>query len=231
MSRVFKQKELTLKGDALGTWVSEQEGTVFVTKTFSTPYRVIHGTSSTPLAVTSAINLKQSYTRVTVTTGTARGIYERVYLAGGVGGEAVRAFATVENAAPTDTCNGIHASLNFGASAGNITGLGTAGRFTTHVNARSITGTVCAVQAELYGEASGDVGGTMSLIRAIVDGSDSTAKQNIETKAVFASIVCTARSGGMVPDSFAGNTTNMSAALKIKLNGNTWYIPLQSAVS
>ena len=223
MARIFKQKQFILKGESAGTWLTYSESGTTVTKTEST--KSVLGTSSSPYTLTTAGNVVQVYHTCSAATGTARANYSRLYLSGGAGGEAGRFFTTVQAAAPVDTCNGVHCSLNFGASAGNITGLGTAGRFTLHVNARSITGTTSAIQAELYGEASGAVGGTMSCIRTIVDGSDATAKANIEAGAVLLHVVCTAgayNSGKMVSTT---NSATITGALKINVNGTTKWIP------
>jgi hypothetical protein len=187
----------------------------------------------TPIERTITGDVKHSseYVKFSGATGAAELNYRWLKVAGGAWGNCGRFYTIVESATPGGTCNGVHCSLGFGTVSGNITGLGTAGRFTVHVTKRAIGGTVAAVQAELYGEASGDVAGTMSLIRAIVDGSDATAKEAVETKAFFAEIVCAARSGGIVPDSFTGNASHMNKGLKININGSTYYIPLQNAVS
>lgn len=185
------------------------------------------GTETYPFTLTSAQNFGQVYVRSNVASGTARGLYLRHYMAGGVGGEALRAFATCENAAPVDTVNGAHVSLNFGSSAGNVTGLGCALRATLHCNARSITGTTAALQAELYGEASGDVGGAMSCIRCVLDGSDGTALTNLLTKAYLMDIAAAAGEGNMVE---AGSTLGTAyGGLKVRVNGTPMYIPLYVA--
>lgn len=185
------------------------------------------GTSASPLARTTATNFGQLYARSTVATGTARGLYLRHYFAGGVGGEVLRAFATCEHAAPADTVNGAHVSLNFGASAGNISGLGTALRATLHVNARSIGGTTAALMGELYGEASGDVGGSMSCLRLAIGGDDATAKGNLDTKAHIMEIVATAGSGKAVK---AGSTLGTAyGGFRVLVNGVAMYIPLYAA--
>jgi len=165
-------------------------------------------------------------------SGTVRGLYLRMYLTGGAGGEAARLYNTVSSNAPKDTVNGAHISLDFGASVGNITGLGTACRNTLHGPNRSLGGTTAAVQAELWADgASSTCGGRCSFLRCVVDGADATGIQAIETTAMFAEVVSVARSGGLVPSSFAGNASHMDAALKIILNGVVKYIPLQNAVS
>ena len=154
------------------------------------------------------------------TSGTHRGIYAKLHLTGGAGGETLRSVCSVETASPADTCNGAHISLIFGASAGNITGLGTAVRATVMVGARSITGTVASVMAELYGETDGLVGGTMSLFRGVVGG-DSTAVADIVDKAYFLDLSATAGADHMVS----------GVSLKSLVNGAEKWIPYLPAVT
>jgi hypothetical protein len=104
-------------------------------------------------------------------SGTSRGMYLRLYLTGGAGGEAARIYTTVSHDAPADTVNGAHISLSFGATAGNVTGLGTAVRATLHVPNRALTGNCAAVQAELYADgASSANGGVLSFVRFSLGG-------------------------------------------------------------
>lgn len=94
--------------------------------------------------------IMQYYVDSQATSGTTRLWYGKLYLSGGAGGETIRAYTTVISNTPADTCNGAHISLGFGTSVGNITGLGTAVRAAIMIPARALTGTVCAVLAELY---------------------------------------------------------------------------------
>jgi|GEM_PF-1648031 len=157
-------------------------------------------------------------------TGTARGHYVRLYLTGGAGGEAGRFYTTVSNNAPVDTCNGIHASLSFGASAGNITGLGTAGRFTLHIPNRALTGTCAAVQAELHcdGTAS-DVSGITSAIRVSVGG-DATGYGTIQSKVYFAHFDagCVDATDGMIDSNRTAITAGGSIKIYIDGVGERW---------
>jgi hypothetical protein len=98
-------------------------------------------------------------------------MYLRLYLTGGAGGEALRAFCTVSSNTPADTVNGAHISLSFGATIGNVTGLGTAVRATLHVPNRALTGNCAAIQAELYADgASSANGGVLSFVRFSLGG-------------------------------------------------------------
>jgi hypothetical protein len=132
---------------------------------------LVFGTAAVPVAKTVAGNFEQGYYTGSAATGTYRGLYKRLYLTGGAGGEAGRFFTTVSSNAPTDTVNGVHCTLNFGASAGNITGLGTAGRFTLTVPNRSLGGTSAALNAEIWADGtSSAVGQIASCLRMDIGG-------------------------------------------------------------
>lgn len=183
------------------------------------------GTAAATLTMTAAGNAVQFYVTNSAASGTARANYTRLYLSGGAGGEALRAFCTVSSNTPADTCNGAHISLNFGASAGNITGLGTAVRGTLHVPNRSLGGTVAAIQAEIYADgASSDIGGVCALIRGIVDG-EATGKATVDGKSFLLDLTATAGahdSGEMI---VASNSGTITGAIKVRINGATKYIP------
>jgi hypothetical protein len=96
-------------------------------------------------------------------TGTARTMYLKLYVTGGAGGEALRAYAVCTSDTPADTVNGAHISIGYGESAGNCTGLATAGRFDVMVPARAINGTVFGVMSELWAtDTTSTTGGIMA---------------------------------------------------------------------
>src|SRR5512147_241355 len=91
------------------------------------------GTSTYPLTTSTADkNFMGYWVKSAATSGTSRGLYVREYLTAGAGGEAIRGYTTVSSNTPADTVNGAHISLDFGASAGNVTGEGQAVRATLH---------------------------------------------------------------------------------------------------
>ena len=119
------------------------------------------------------------------TTGTSRGMYLRLNLTGAAGGESLRAFTSCASNTPADTVNGAHISLTFGASAGNVTGLGTAGRFTVHVPDRALTGSGGAVMGEFYADADqATFNGQWGLFRGVLGG-DPTGLALLDDTAYF----------------------------------------------
>jgi len=190
------------------------------------------GTSALPLTSSVAdTKFFQEYVKSTATSGDNRARYSRLYLAGaGGGGEALRAFTTVQ--AACGTAHGAHISLNFaGTTTGELSGLGVAGRFTLHIpdDAAWEGGTLSAVQAEIWadGAASDPDGLTeLSMFRAVIGG-NTTGDDDIETDVAFLSISTAggAASGAMVDSDITALTGK--AGLRVKVNGSLYgYIPI-----
>jgi len=160
--------------------------------------------------------------------GTYRGIYMRLDLTGGAGGEALRGYTHVEDNTPADTCNGGHITLAFGTSVGNISGLGTACRNTMMIPNRSIGGTTAAVQAEVYAEgASSANGGIMSFLRCVLDG-NGTGYAAIEDNINFIEIAGGSTATGNL---FAAKSSAaVSHVLRCRIHGTTYYLMLSDAV-
>jgi len=163
----------------------------------------------------------------TAATGTTRGVYMRMHLSSGAGGETARFYTVVKSNTPADTCNGAHISLGFGTTVGNITGLGTAGRFTIMVPDRSLGGTTAGVMSELWANGtSSTCGGTNSFFRACADG-DGTGKAKIEDTAYLFDVnLGTNASGNMI--GALGNeptwATNKTLLIRCLLNNTVAYL-------
>jgi hypothetical protein len=161
-------------------------------------------------------------------TGTTRGMYLRTYLTGGAGGEAIRAMNTVSAAAPVDTVNGAHISLNFGSSAGNVTGEGQAVRATLQLGNRSMTGTLAAVKAELWADGtSTDVASSQTSFMRFSLGGNATGAAKVDTSGFFFTIDgLTANTDKLLR---AAAPTTLAASLRCKVGATTYYLPLYSA--
>jgi len=161
-----------------------------------------------------------------VTSGDNRAIYVRLYLTGaGSGGEALRAFTTVDDVACA-TCHGIHGSLNFDTS-GSVTGLGVAIRATLHIpdKASWSPGTISALQAEIYSDGdNSDAGGAteLSYIRVVNDG-NSNGKSDVDDDAFLLSIQGhTIGSGNMIVAD--NDETKFSHKIRIRIGTSTYYL-------
>jgi hypothetical protein len=196
------------------------------------------GTAADP-ATTSTASKKfiEFRTESSATSGDSRLAYLRHYLSGaGGGGEALRAFTTVNNVAGA-TAHGAHISLNFGTS-GSLTGLGVAGRNTLHIpNDGTQSGTLAALQAEVYSDGSlSDPNGAteLSFIRIINDG-NANGKADVDTDAfVFSLQGFTAGSGKAIDnsDGTGGTTLDFSNVIKLKIRvgSTTYYIPAAQTI-
>jgi len=192
------------------------------------------GSSTNPaLTSTASTNFFPIYGKSTATSGDARCVYSRLYLAGAGGaGEAVRAFTTINGVAAANA-HGIHASVSFGtvsAVVGSVTGQALAVRATLQIpNSTLSGGTFAAIEAELYGEGASSTIASMtecSFIRFNADGATADVKATIDTSGYLFSIQGLTKGSGKL---FQDNTAaNASQALRIKIGATPYFIMLTS---
>lgn len=185
------------------------------------------GTSSNPIPDTVADqNFFGYWLTESASSGTTRGEYIRLYLTGGAGGEAIRAFLTNSAAAPVDTINGAHISLSYSGS-GNVTGLANALRATHHIRNGNQTGTNSAVMAELYADgSSSNVTGNAALLRLVLDG-DATGVAALDDTADLVSIVGNSIGAGNIVA--VKSAAAVSHTARIRINGTLYYLMLSNA--
>jgi len=190
------------------------------------------GTSSSAISCSTTADMKfiSIYTSTSATSGDARSIYNRLYIAGvGGGGESLRSFTTVNNVAGA-TAHGAHLSLSF-ADTGSITGLGVAMRGTIHVPNAISGGTYAALQAEIWGDgATSSVSGATeySFIRCVTDGTTADVKATVDTSGFLFSIQGLTANTGKLVELGTGMGT-VTGTLKFKLGADTRYLPFYSA--
>jgi hypothetical protein len=191
------------------------------------------GSSSSPLSFATADkNFIGLWLKSTATTGTTRGLYQRLYLSSGAGGECARLFTTVENDTPADTVNGAHVSLSFGSAAGNVTGEGQAVRGTLHIPNRSLGGTCAAIKAELWADGSSSaVGGTLAFIRATAGGNQTGIDKIDDSGFLLALDGVTAGAAHLFRTGLTAATINAATtcALRVKIGATTYFIPVSTA--
>lgn len=185
------------------------------------------GTSASPATTATADkNFLDFRTQSTATSGDARGIYNRLYLAGaGVSGESLRSFTTVNNVAAA-TAHGAHISLSFGAT-GTITGQGIATRSTLHLKDEALASnvTMAALQAEIYSDgASSDPGGStkLSYLRCLNDGHANGIADVDDDANLIEIIGHTIGAGNMVVAEV--DETKFSHKIRINIGGTTYYL-------
>ena len=196
------------------------------------------GTSTSPAVCdTASTNFKEFRFDCGATSGDARGEYLRLYITGaGGGGEALRAFTTVNDVAAA-TVHGAHISLNFGTS-GTVTGQGIAGRNTLHLPTTALTSnvTLAALQAEIWSDGStSDPGGStlLSFFRA-VNGGHANGKADVDDDAMLLEMNgFTLGSGNLVSANTAGKSTldfTNWVLLKIRIGSTIHYIPAAQTI-
>jgi len=192
---------------------------------------LIFAGKSTQRVSSSLPNTKflQFYLESKATSGDNRGMYLRTYFGGaGGGGEALRAFATIDGVA-AGTAHGAHISLSFNSTSnsGRLTGLGVAMRGTLHIpdDGDWTSGTLAALQAEIWsdGEASDPDGLTeLSFIRVVNDG-DSNGIADVDDDANLLVITGgSINSGNMVQTEV--DETKFSHKIRCKVHGTTMYL-------
>ncbi len=167
------------------------------------------------------------------TSGDNRAMYLREFLTGtGGGGEALRAFTTVEDVRG-GTAHGAHISLNFGDT-GSLSGLGVAMRATLHIANQAYTslpGTFAAIQPEIWsdGASSDPVGLTeLSLIRCSIGG-HANGIADVDDDAFLLVLTGGTIGSGNIVESSVGEV-NYSHSARCKLNGTTVFMMFASQV-
>jgi hypothetical protein len=109
----------------------------------------IGGTSTDPIAVTTATNVSSSYVTASNTTGDVRLNYSRLEFTSTGSGETARFLTRVTgaNGATGGTINGAHISLSINGS-GTISGAGNALRVTLGGSSTNPGGTIAALQLD-----------------------------------------------------------------------------------
>lgn len=175
--------------------------------------------------------------RCETTTTTAgsdtRALYLRLYINGisSGGGEAARIFTTVEKA--IGTAHGAHTSLSFGAS-GACSGQAIASRNTLHLKTGTATGTVAALQGEIWLDAadSAPPANSHGILRLILGG-NTTNIAAVKNLLLVEGVKATAASSGvtdMVTTGCADSTSDTE--IRVRINGTDyWLLATASAPS
>jgi hypothetical protein len=171
------------------------------------------------------------------TSGDNRGMYLRLYLGGGAGGEALRVFTTVEDVT-AGTAHGAHVSLSFGTS-GKLTGQGIATRSTLHLPSTALPAsnvTYSALQAEIYSDAatSDPAGNKLSAVR-VVNGGNATGMADVDDDAaLFELSGWTAGAGNMVGANYVTSTAiafENWVPIRVRIGDTDHYIVAAQAVT
>lgn len=187
------------------------------------------GTSTDPIVMpTAGTNALGFWTSSTATSGDSRGLYVRHYFSGAGGsGEAIRAYGTVNNvtAATGGTVNGAHVSLSVSGASGAVSGSGHASRHTLGLGAATNPGgTLSVVEIDTDIAADATIPATAAFLGVNNVGTGKLGlfmrATNMDTSNCFKT--------GLTAATVNAATT---AALKVSVNGTTYYIPLATAIA
>lgn len=175
------------------------------------------GTSTAPLAVTTAQNIDSSYAITTATTGDTRLNYEKLTFDSTGSGETLRAFSVVTGAgaAAGGTINGAHISTSINGS-GTISGAANAVRATLGGTATTPGGTLAVLQLDTDYSVNVTLGAASSFIRVTDSGSQTGEVQNLIN-------IATGPAATVAPTASAVAT--VSKAIKVMIGGTAYYIP------
>ena len=188
------------------------------------------GTSASPTAQTSGTNMLGFWGTSSAATGDSRAAYLRMYFTAAGGGEALRAYGTVNNAtaAVGGTVNGAHISLSVTGASGAISGAGHALRATLDLGAATDPGgTIDVLQLDTNIAADATIPAKTPYIRVTNVG---TGKLDY-LLAVGASPSTTMFAAAGTGANSAGVTTGGVAAkvLKVDVGGTDYWLPLFSS--
>ena len=194
--------------------------------TFSGPVKSLNGfiggTATSPIAVTVAGTISESYATTSATTGDTRLSYNKLTFTSTGSGETLRAFSVVTgaSAATAGTINGAHISAEINGS-GTISGAANAIRATLGGSAASPGGTLAVLQLDTNYTVNASLPATAAFIRVSDSGSATGEVPNLFNieSGPAATIVSTGTVGGT------------AKAIKILIAGVAHYITIGTSVT
>jgi hypothetical protein len=184
----------------------------------------IGGTSTSPIAVTTASNVNSSYATTSATTGDTRLSYNKLTFTSTGSGETARFFSVVSgaSAATAGTINGAHISCEVNTG-GTISGAANALRATLGGSATSPGGTLAVLQLDTNYTANVSLPATAAFIRVSDSGTNTGEVPNLLN--IEAGPAATIVSSGAAT---AGGTIKK---IKILIDGTTYYIQAATSFS
>ena len=190
--------------------------------TFSGPVKSLNGfiggTATSPIAVTTAGNISESYATTSATTGDTRLSYNKLTFTSTGSGETLRAFSVVTGtgAAAGGTINGAHISLEIDGASASISGAANALRATLGGTDTTPGGTLAVLQLDTNYTANVALPANAAFIRVSDSGT------NTGEIPLFANIE-TAPAASIAPA--ATSVTTVSKAIKVMVGGVVYYVP------
>jgi hypothetical protein len=180
----------------------------------------IGGTATSPIAVTTAGNISESYATSSATTGDTRLSYNKLTFTSTGSGETLRAFSVVTGtgAATAGTINGAHISTEINGAGASISGAANAIRATLGGTDTTPGGTLAVLQLDTnFGGAT-----TISADSAFIRVTDSgTAGQLTRLMNVASGTTLFT----------AGTTGTLAGGLKIRVGSTDYFLMCTAAIS
>ena len=190
--------------------------------TFSGPVKSLNGfiggTATSPIAVTTAGNISESYATTSATTGDTRLSYNKLTFTSTGSGETLRAFSVVTGtgAATAGTINGAHISLEVNGASATISGAANAIRATLGGTDATPGGTLAVLQLDTNYTVNASLPATASFIRVTDSGT------NTGEIPLFANIE-TGPAATCAPT--ATSVTTVGKVIKVMIAGTVYYVP------
>jgi len=180
----------------------------------------ITGTSTSPLAVTTASNVDSSYVTTSAATGDTRLVYDKLTFTSTGSGETIRAYSVVTGAgaAAGGTINGAHISTLV-STGGTISGAANALRATIGASVSAPGGTLAALQLDTDFASGTTVSANSAFIRVTDSGTAGklTRLMNIASgTGVFTA---------------ATSSSTLAGGIKVRIAGTDYFLLVASAVS
>lgn len=176
----------------------------------------ISGTSSSPVAVTTAQNITSFYGTTSATSGDTRLNYSKLTFTAAGAGETLRAYSVVTGAQGSgQTTNGAHISCDVNTG-GTISGAANALRATLGGSATTPGGTLAVLQLDTNYNSNVSLSAASAFIRVSDSGSQTGEVQN------FANIE-SGPAATIAPA--ATSVTTVSKAIKVMIGGTAYYVP------
>lgn len=179
------------------------------------------GTSTSPLTVTTASNIDAAYASTSATTGDTRLVYDKLTFTSTGSGETARFFSVVTgaSAATAGTINGAHISTEINTG-GTISGAANALRTTLGGTATTPGGTLAVLQLDTNYNSNVTLGAATAFIRVTDSGSQTGEVPNLMNI-----------EAGPAATIVATGTVTLTKALKIRIDGTTYYVPCGSSIA
>ena len=177
----------------------------------------ITGSSTSPIAVTTAQNIDAAYATTSATTGDTRLSYNKLTFTSTGSGETIRAFSvvTAANAGTAGTVNGAHVSLEVDGT-GTISGAGNALRATLGGTNLTQAGTLAVMQVDTNYTGSVTTPATSSYIRFTDSGTGTGKINNL--------LNIEAGPAGALVSTGAATPGGTIKKIKIRIDGTTYYV-------